>query len=100
MMGGAARAGGDQGRAVAGEAGDAMDARGLQGLRQGQRRQDGGEPAGQPRRARPRGAEERGMVRTPAFASVSPLHRREPTGAFKRNQIDTLLQRVRRILYW
>ena len=40
------------------QAGDAVDARGLNGLGEGHRRQDGGEPPGQHRRARPRGAEQ------------------------------------------
>jgi hypothetical protein len=56
--------------AVAGEAGDAVEARGLKGLGQGHRRQDGGEPPGQQRLARPRGAEQEQMiVRTPASPS-------------------------------
>jgi hypothetical protein len=37
----------DQRRAVAGEAGDALDARRPKGFGHGHRRQDGGEPAGQ-----------------------------------------------------
>jgi hypothetical protein len=41
MVGGAARAGGDQSRAVAREAGDAVDTRGLNRLGKGHRRQDG-----------------------------------------------------------
>jgi hypothetical protein len=52
---GADRAGGDQGRAVAREAGDAVDARRPDGLGEGHRRQDGGEPPGQYRLARPGG---------------------------------------------
>jgi hypothetical protein len=44
-MRGAARAGRDQPRAVAGEARDAVDARGLDGFSEGHRRQDGGESA-------------------------------------------------------
>jgi hypothetical protein len=47
-------AGRHQRRAVAGEAGDAVDARGLDGFSQDHRRQDGGEPPGQHRLARPR----------------------------------------------
>src|SRR5262245_52000177 len=46
LVGGAGRAGGDQGRAAAGAAGDAVDARGADGLGQGHRRQDGGQPLG------------------------------------------------------
>jgi hypothetical protein len=41
--------------AIAGEAGDAMEARGVDGVSQGQRRQNGGESPRQPRRASPRG---------------------------------------------
>ena len=41
------RAGRDQRRAVAGEAGDTVDPRGLTGLGEGQRRRQGGEPPGQ-----------------------------------------------------
>ena len=48
LVGRAKRAGRDQRRAVAGEAGDTMDARGLNGFGEGHRRQDGGESAGQP----------------------------------------------------
>jgi hypothetical protein len=44
-MGGAKWAGRDQRRAVADEAGDAVDTRGLNGLGEGHGRQDGGEPA-------------------------------------------------------
>ena len=68
--------GGDEGGAVTGAAGDAMGARGLEGFRQGHRRQAGGETACQPRRARAReAAQEEVMVRTPAshFASLVPL---------------------------
>src|SRR5215218_5705359 len=45
LVGRAKRAGGDPRRAVAGEAGDAVDPRGLKGLGEGHRRQDGGEAA-------------------------------------------------------
>ena len=45
MVGRAKRASGDQCRAVAGEAGDAVDTRGLNGLGEGHGRQDGGETA-------------------------------------------------------
>ena len=66
----ATRTGRDQRRAVADEAGDAVDARGLNGLGEGHRRQHGGEPPGQHRLARPRRAEqEHIVVRTPASAS-------------------------------
>jgi hypothetical protein len=58
VMGRAARAGRHQGRAVARQAGDAGDARGLDGLGQGPRRQEGGEAAGEHRLAGPRGPEE------------------------------------------
>jgi hypothetical protein len=57
-MQGAARAGRDQGRAVARAASDTMDARGINGLSQGHGWQDGGESPGQHRRASPRGAEQ------------------------------------------
>jgi hypothetical protein len=67
MVGGAKRAGRNQRRAVAGAAGAAMDARGVDGLGEGHGRQDGGEPPGQPRRARPwRTEKEDVMVTTPA----------------------------------
>jgi hypothetical protein len=63
--------GGDHGRAPTGETLNAMDARGVDGLRQGHIRQDGGEAARQHRLARPRWAEhEHVWVRTPAFASA------------------------------
>jgi hypothetical protein len=75
LVGGATRPRGHQGRARAGEAGDAMDARGLDGLGQGQRRQDGGEPPRQPRLARPRRAEHQDvMVKTPAGPSALRGH--------------------------
>jgi hypothetical protein len=41
------RAGRDQRGAVTGEAGDAVEAHGLEGFRQGHRRQDGGQAAPQ-----------------------------------------------------
>jgi hypothetical protein len=44
VMQGAARASRDQGRAVTRQAGDAVDARGLNSFGQSQRRQDGGQP--------------------------------------------------------
>jgi hypothetical protein len=50
-----------------GGAREVVDRRGLNRLGEGHRRQDGGEPPGQHRRARPRGAEQEDvMVRTPA----------------------------------
>jgi hypothetical protein len=71
---GATRSGGHQGGALAGEAGDAREARGLEGLGEGQRRQDGGEPPRQPRRARPRRAQQQDVgVRTPASDLVLRL---------------------------
>jgi hypothetical protein len=57
---------GDHGGAGAGKASDAMDARGLQCFGQAQRRQDGGQPARQPRCPRPRWPpEQRRMNRSP-----------------------------------
>jgi hypothetical protein len=54
-------------------AGNAVDTRGLDGLGQGHRWQDGGEPPCEHRLARPRVAEqEEIMVTTPAFASACP----------------------------
>ena len=53
LVGRATRAGRDQRRVVVGEAGDAVNPRGLKGLSERHRRQDGGEAAGQHRRARP-----------------------------------------------
>jgi hypothetical protein len=61
------RAGGDEGGALAGEAGDTVHARGFDGLWEGQIQQDGGEPTGQPRLARPGWTQEQDiMVTTPA----------------------------------
>jgi hypothetical protein len=54
------RAGRDPRRARAGAAGVAVNTRGLNGLGEGHPRQDGGEPPCQHRRARPRGAEQKG----------------------------------------
>jgi hypothetical protein len=48
MVGRVTRAGHDQPHAVAGEAGVAVDTRGLKGFSQGHRRQDGGEPPCEP----------------------------------------------------
>jgi hypothetical protein len=53
VVGRATRAGRDQRRPGAGEAGDAVDTRGVEGFRQGHRRQHGREAAGQYRFARP-----------------------------------------------
>jgi hypothetical protein len=65
-------------RALPRAAGNTMDARGGDGLWEGQRQQDGGQTAGQPRLARSRWTQEREvMVRTPAFASCSPRPRGE-----------------------
>ena len=67
VMRGAKRTRGDQGRAVAGEAGDAMDSGGLQGFGEGHRWYNRGETAGQHRLARARRAEQEDVVgRTPA----------------------------------
>jgi hypothetical protein len=55
--GGATRVCRDARGAIAREADDAMDARRLNGLGEGHRRQDGGEPPGQHRLARPQTAE-------------------------------------------
>ena len=75
VVGRAKWVGRDQRRAVAGKAGDAVDAGSVEDFRQDHRRQNGGEPPGYHRRARPRGAEqEQIMVRTPAFASSWHLH--------------------------
>jgi hypothetical protein len=69
------RPGGDEGGAPPGEAGDAVDTRGLDGLGQGHRRQDRGQPAHQHRLPRPRRAqEEEIMVRTPASALLCHQH--------------------------
>jgi hypothetical protein len=57
---------GDQGRTGAGTAGDAMDARGVEGFGEGHGRHDGGEPPRQPRFPSPRGAQEEVMIIMPA----------------------------------
>jgi hypothetical protein len=57
-MGGPTGAHGDQGGAGAGEAGDAVEAGGLEGFGPRHGRQDGGEPVRQPRLARPGGAQQ------------------------------------------
>jgi hypothetical protein len=73
MVGRAKRAGRDPRRAGAGEAGDAVNTRGFNGLGEGHRRQDGGESAGQHRLARPWGTKEEDVVvRMPAFGSALP----------------------------
>jgi hypothetical protein len=71
MMGEAPRVGRDQCRAVAGEADDAVDARGLDGFSAVHRGQDGGMQPCQHRLACPgRAKEEHVMVRTPAGVST------------------------------
>jgi hypothetical protein len=70
--GGANRAVGGQRRAPVGEAGDAVDPRGLDGLGQRHGRQNGGQPPRQHGGARPRRADEEDvMVTTPASRSAS-----------------------------
>jgi hypothetical protein len=65
--GGATRVCRDARGAIAREADDAMDARRLNGLGEGHRRQDGGEPPGQHRLARPWRTKKEDVVgRTPA----------------------------------
>jgi hypothetical protein len=65
----AKRPGGDQGGAVAGETGDTVDPRHLDGLGEGHRGQDGGEPARQPRLARVQRSEaQEVMVNIPVSA--------------------------------
>ena len=77
----ATRAGGDDGGAGAGAAGDAIHSRGLEAFSQTHRWQDGGQPACQPRLPHPRWPqEEEVMVRTPACRSASPLPAREHKG--------------------
>jgi hypothetical protein len=79
VMGGATRASRHQRGAVAGEAGDTMDACGLKGFGQSHRRQDSGESPCQHRLASPRGAEqEHIMGRTPAYHFASPMSLRMP----------------------
>ena len=80
VMRGATRARGDDGGAGAGEAGDAMDARGLQRFGESHRRQNGGQPTRQHRRPHPRWAQEEDiMVRTPASPSALPKPLGMPT---------------------
>jgi hypothetical protein len=72
--GGVAQSGSDERGAVAGELGNTVDARDLNGLGEGHRRQDGGEAAGSHRLARPRRFQEQDVMgRTPAWRSPSPL---------------------------
>ena len=71
-MGGAQRPDRDPRRAVTGEAGDTVDADGLDGFGQAHRRQDGGEPPRQHRLPHPRRAEEEDVVGTTP-TSCSPL---------------------------
>jgi hypothetical protein len=73
-MGGATWARGAEGGAVAGAAGDVRDARGVEGFGEGHGRQEGGQPARQPRLPCPGGAEQDVVVTMPA--SCSPLHLR------------------------
>jgi hypothetical protein len=56
------QAGGAHRRALAGEARDAVEARGLDGLGEGHRRQDSGEPPRQHRRPRPGRPQEKDVV--------------------------------------
>jgi hypothetical protein len=84
-MGGATRAGRHQRRAVAREAGDAVDARGLKGFRQRHRQQDSGQPPRQHRLPHRMYTEQEEIrVRTPACISTSregrlQCRRNEPT---------------------
>jgi hypothetical protein len=54
-----------------------VDVRGLKGFRQRHRRQEGGEPPGQPRLPRPRGAEQQNVMNT---TPASPLPSRPRLG--------------------
>jgi hypothetical protein len=72
MVGGATRPGGDDGGAPPGEAGDAVDAGGVEGLGQGHVGEDRRQAAGQPRLPRPGRPQEQIMVRTPASPSALP----------------------------
>jgi hypothetical protein len=78
--GGATRVPGDERHTVAAEAGDALDPRGLHGLREGHRQQDGGESPRQYRLVDPRRAKEEDVIsRTPALSSfyICTAHRRD-----------------------
>jgi hypothetical protein len=87
VMGGTKRAGGDEGGAGLTSARDAVNARGLNGFGQGHRRQEGGEPPGQPRLARSEWIQEQDVgVTTSAFGSPEhaalddvPAHGPPPT---------------------
>jgi hypothetical protein len=69
----------DPRQAVAGAAGDAMDVGGVEGLGEGHGRQDRGEPAGQPRRARSGWTQKQDVVgTTPAYYFASPMSLRMP----------------------
>jgi hypothetical protein len=73
--GGATRARDDDGGAGAGAAGDAMHAHGLQRVDQMHRRQNGGQPARQPRLPHPQWPqEEHMMLRTPPLSSHLSWH--------------------------
>jgi hypothetical protein len=85
MIGDPRPRGGDQGRPVAGSAGDTREARGLQRFGQTHGRHDGGQPARQHRLPHPRWSQEQDVGgRTPASASPQtlwmptegPVHRR------------------------
>jgi hypothetical protein len=65
-------AGGDSRPARPGAAGDAVDARGLEGFGDDHRRQDGGEPPRQHRLPRARGAQQQIWNTTPASGSALP----------------------------
>jgi hypothetical protein len=67
-MGRATRARGDEGGAVPGAAGDAVDARGVDGFGEGHRQQNGGEPPCQPRLARPGRADEENVLVSDGYA--------------------------------
>ena len=78
LVRGTTGASGDQDRAAGGPAGDTVEARGLEGVGQAHRRQDGGEPPRQPRLPRPRRAEHQEIWgRTPALPSalLAPLEK-------------------------
>ena len=75
MVGGAKRPGGDEGGAPPGEAGDAVDAGGVDGLGQGHIGEDRRQAAGQPRCPRPgRPQEQDGGGRMPASFSSAPIN--------------------------
>ena len=82
VVGSQERARGDDGRAPAGEAGDARDTGGLPRCRQAHRRQEGGEAPRQPRFARARWSEHQEiMARTPVWPSASASVPRMPMPA-------------------